>query len=242
MVQYRKGLINSTTALISSGISIKLGFIPDKFTILNYTKTVAGSGVGYSEWINGVVPTDKALISTYTAGAPVVTLLASAGISPVTLGADWQNTIYTITGISSANPAVVTLSSLTPTNGMTLVNGMTVTISGVNGVTGLNTNRYIVTSVGVDAATAFRLYDLFGNPVDTTTLGTYTSGGQLDLISYPPTAPVLDAVTGQVLTPSYPAGLQYDMGWEGVSLASGVLGSNGDVLWWEAITETPTGW
>lgn len=236
-MQYRNGIINSTTALISSGISLPLGFVPDRFTITNYTKTAAQSGVGYSEWINGVVATDKALISTYTAGAPVVSLLASAGVTPVNSGGNWQNTIYTITGISAATPAVVTVASLTPANSKTLVNGMTVTISGVRGCTNLNTNRYIVSGI---SGSTFTLYDTFGNAV--TAVGTYVSGGQLDVISYPPTAPVLDPVNGQVLVPGSPAGLQLDIGYAGVTLASGVLGSNADVLYWEAFFETPTGW
>ena len=239
MSQYRNGIINSTTALISSGVTLNLGFIPDKFTILNYTKTAAGSGVGFSQWIRNVTADGTALISTYTAGAPVVTLLGSNGITGVALGGDWQNTQYTITGITNANPGVVTVTSLSPTNTMTLVNGMTVTLSGVGGMTQVNQQRFIV--AGISGST-FKLYDLFGNPVDTTTFGTYTSGGVVNQISYPPTTATLNPVTGQVLVPAQPAGNQYDIGYEGVSLASGVLGSNNDVLWWEAFYSTPTGW
>ncbi len=237
MSQYRNGIINSTTALISSGVTLPLGFIPDRFTILNYTKTAAQSGVGFSEWIRNVVANDKALISTYSAGVPTVSLLASTGVTGVTLGGDWQNTIYTITGISSATPAVVTVSSAQPTNSLALVNGMTFTISSVVGVTNVNTQRFIVSGL---SGTTFNLYDTFGNPV--TAVGTYVSGGQMDVISYPPTAPVLNPVNGQVITPGQPAGNQYDIGYQGVSLASGVLGSNGDVLYWEAFYSTPTGW
>lgn len=239
MSQYRNGIINSTTALISSGVTLPIGFVPDRFTILNYTKTAAQTGVGFSEWINKVVASGKALISTYAAGVPTVSLLASAGVTPVVLGADWRNTQYTITGITNANPGVVTVSSVSPTNSLTLVNGMTFTISGVVGTTGLNTNRYVVAGL---SGTSFNLYDTFGNPVDTTALGTYVSGGELNVISYPPTAPTLDPVTGQVLIPGQPAGNQFDIGYEGVSLGSGVLGSNGDVLYWEAFFSTPTGW
>lgn len=237
MVQYRKGIINSTGA----AVTLKLGFVPDKFTITNYTKTAAApaAGVCYSEWIRNVVADDKAIIDTYTAGAPVRSILASNGVTPVTLGGDWQNTIYTITGITNANPGVVTVAAVTPTNSMTLVNGMTFTISGVNGVKGLNTNRFVVAGL---SGTTFNLYDTFGNPVDTTALGTYVSGGQMDVISYPPTAPVLDPVTGQVITPGSPAGLQYDIGYQGLTLGTGVIGSSADVLFWEAFLETPTGY
>lgn len=235
MSQYRTGKINSTTALISSGIILNLGFVPDKVEIFNYTKWTAASGVNKSLWIKNVVPNAYAMIETI--GIP--STITSNGITPVSVGGNWQNTIYTITAITNANPGVVTVASVTPTNSRTLVNGMTVTISSVNGMLGVKTNRYIVAGL---VGTSFNLYDLFGNPVDTTAFGTYVSGGQLDVISYPPTAPILDAVTGQVLTPGYPAGLQLDIGYQGVNLGSGVLGSDGDVLQWEAWYSTPTGW
>ena len=169
------------------------------------------------------------------------TLLTSNGITPVILGGDWQNTIYSITGISNASPGVVTVASATPTNSLPLVNGMTFTISGVNGMRNLNTNRFVVAGL---SGTTFNLYDTFGNPVDTTGLGTFTTSpnGEMDVISYPPTAPVLNPVNGQVITPGSPAGLQLDIGYEGLTLGTGVVGSSGDVLWWEAEYSTPTGW
>lgn len=241
MGQYRNGIINSTGA----AVNLALGFVPDVFRITNYTKTVAQSGVGFSEWIRNVVPSGDALISTYTAGVPTVSLLTSNGVTPVILGGDWQNTIFTITGISNANPAVVTVATIAPTNSIPLANGMTVTVSGVVGVQGLNTNRYIVSNLTISGggpAYTFTLYDTFGYPVNTIGQGTYVSGGELDVISYPPTAPVLNPVNGQVITPGSPAGLQYDIGYEGVTLGTGVVGSSADVLWWEAFYATPTGW
>ncbi len=241
MSQYRNGIINSTGA----AVTLALGFVPDRFTVVNYTKTAAApaAGVCYSEWINNVVASGAAIIDTYTAGAPVRSILGSNGFTPVLLGGNWQNTIYTITAISNANPGVVTVSSVNPSNSMVLVNGMTVTISGVVGMTGLNTNRFVVAGIsGSTGSQTFKLYDTFGNPVNTTSLGTYVSGGQLNVISYQPTAPVLNSVTGQVITPGAPAGLQYDTGSEGITLGTGVVGANNDVLYWEAFYSTPTGW
>jgi hypothetical protein len=238
MGQYRNGIINSTGA----AVSLALGFVPDKFNVTNYTVLAADSAspaVGYAEWFRNVVPSGDALVNTYTSGAPVTTLITSNGFTPVVLGGDWQNTLYTITGITNANPGVVTVSSVSPTNSLTLVNGMTFTISGVSGMTGLNTNRFVVAGL---SGTTFNLYDTFGNPVNTTALGTYVSGGEMDVISYPPTAPVLNPVTGQVITPGSPAGLQYDIGYEGITLGTGVVGASGNVLFWEAFYATPTGW
>jgi Ubiquitin-activating enzyme E1 FCCH domain len=243
-MQYRTGTINSTTALIASGVNLNLGFVPDVFRTYNTTVLMAGTltGVGNTYWVKKF-PNASAIIETFTAGVTATSKITTNGITPVILGGDWQNTIYTITGITNANPGVVTVSNVQPTNSMLLVNGMTVTISGVVGMTGLNTNRFIVTAIsGTTGSQTFALYDTFGHPVNTTALGTYVSGGQLDVISYPPTAPVLDAVTGQVVTPGNPAGLQLDIGFEGLLLGSGVLGSNGDVIFWEALDMTPTGW
>lgn len=241
MSQYRSGIINSTTALISSGVTLPLGFIPDRFEIKNLTKlevaTPNSATPAETLWLKPM-PNASALQTTYTAGAPAVSYVTSNGITPQILGADWQNTQYVITGISSATPAVVTVSSASPTNTLPLANGMTITISGVNGVTNVNGNRFIVSGL---SSTNFNLYDTFGNAV--TAAGTFTSSPNAiaNQISYPPTAPILNPVNGQIITPAQPAGNQYDIGYEGLFLGSAALGQNGDVLWWEAIEQTPTG-
>lgn len=250
MVQYRYGTINSTTDLIASGLMLNLGFIPDRFKIWNLSilevNPPNSATVGETLWLKGM-PNASALQTTYTAGAGAVSYITSNGVTPQIIGGDWQSTQYTITGVTKANPGVVTVSTISPTNTMTLENGMTVTISEVNGMIQLNTNRYIVsnlTIVGGGPTYTFTLYDLFGNPVDTTGFGTFTSSpsATANQISYPPTAPVLNAVNGQVITPAQPAGNQYDIGYEGLLLGSAVLGANGNVLKWEAIYQTPTGW
>ena len=232
-MQYRNGIINSTAA----AVSLNLGFVPDKFQVTNYTKSAATNGVTSSFWINKVMANANAFITTETSGAPVQTLITTNGFTPL-FGGNFQNTNYVITGITNANPGVVTVSSVSPTNTMTLANGMTATISGVNGMR-INPTRVVI--VGL-SGTSFNMYDLFGNPINTTSLGTYVSGGDLDVFSYPPTAPVLDPVTGQVITPGSPAGLQRDIGYYGITLGTGVVGSNADVLFWEAFYSTPSGW
>jgi len=228
MSQYRNGIVVSTGA----AFSLDLGFVPDRFTVTNYTKTAAQTGIGFSEWMNNVVATDKAFISTLTGGAPVISLLASAGFTPVSLGADWATEQATVTGISKANPGVVTCTQ-------TWNNGDTVTLSGVVGMIQVNQQRYIVAN---RSGSVFSLYDLFGNPVNTTAFGTYVSGGIANRISTPVIAPVLNATTGQVITPSQPPGNFYDVGYQGITLGTGVVGSNADVLYWEAFLETPTGY
>lgn len=215
MGQYRNGYFTSTAA----AVTLELGFVPDKVEIVNYTKTVAApaAGVCYSFWINGVVASGSALIDTYTAGAPVRSLLSSNGVTAYNSGGLWLPTQATITGASKANPCVITSTA----HGFST--GDTVTISGVVGMVQLNTNRYIITRID---ANSFSLKDLFGNPVDSTAYSTYVSGG----------------IANKISTNSTPPGNQYDTGGSGVILGTGVVGSSNDVIFWEAFLETPTGW
>ena len=74
----------------------------------------------------------------------------------------------TITGITQANPGVVTSTA----HGLS--NGDTVVISGVVGMTQVNGKRFTVASV---AANTFALQDIDGNNVNTTSYTTYVSGG-----------------------------------------------------------------
>lgn len=242
-MQYRNGTF--TVANPAAAVSLQLGFVPDRINVYNLTVLEVNppnsANVAQSWWINGM-PDASANRIIYTAGAPAASYVTSNGFTPITNGGDWYNTQYTITGISKANPGVVTLSSLTPTNTQTLANGMIVTISGVNGMTQVNQNRYVVAAVGVDGATKFRLYDLFGNPVDTSGFGTYTSGGIVNQISYPATAPTISATTGQITAQGNPAGNQYDIGYDGITIGTSALGAAGEVMWWEAFYSTPTGW
>ncbi len=237
-MQYRNGTFASTGA----AVTLKLGFLPDRVTTVNYTATATdATAVFQSDFYRNATPTGYAvqLSKTITTGAVTEANITSNGFTLVNLGGDWQSTQYTITGVSKANPGVVTVSSLSPTNTLTLVNGMTVTISNVVGMVQLNQNRYIVSGI---SGSTFTLYDLFGNPVDTTGFGTYVSGGIVNEISYPATGPTIDATTGQITAQGNPAGNQYDIGYQGVTLGTGVVGASTNVIFWEAWTQTPTGW
>ena len=74
----------------------------------------------------------------------------------------------TITGITQANPGVVTSTAHGYSNGDTVV------ITGVVGMTQVNGKRFKVASV---AANTFQLQDIDGNNVNTTSYTAYTSGG-----------------------------------------------------------------
>ena len=74
----------------------------------------------------------------------------------------------TITGITQANPGVVTSAAHGYSNGDTVV------ITGVVGMTQVNNKRFKVASV---ATNTFELQDIDGNNVNTTSYTAYTSGG-----------------------------------------------------------------
>lgn len=74
----------------------------------------------------------------------------------------------TITGITKANPGVVTSTSHGYSNGDTVV------ITGVVGMTEVNGKRFKVASV---ATNTFQLQDIDGNNVNTSSYTTYSSGG-----------------------------------------------------------------
>jgi len=74
----------------------------------------------------------------------------------------------TITAITQANPGVITSTA----HGYS--NGDWITISGVVGMVLLNGNTFIIAGV---TANTYTLTDLFGNVINTTSYGTYISGG-----------------------------------------------------------------
>lgn len=76
----------------------------------------------------------------------------------------------TITGVSQANPAVLTYSGTDPTN------GQEVWVNGVGGMKQVNGRWFIVTNVNTGAKT-FQLYTTDGNAVNSTAYTAYTTGG-----------------------------------------------------------------
>ncbi len=97
------------------------------------------------------------------------TVVASSTPVSTTLGANVTPGVaqLPISGVTNANPAVVTCTG--PTS-LAPGQSMTVTISGVNGVAGVN-GTFVGTYVGANG---------FSIPVDTTSAGTYTSGGSVE--------------------------------------------------------------
>ena len=216
-MQYRKGTF--TTTITPTARNIDLGFEPTKFVMYNYTSQSVNSIVGATYFAG--MPDASALLLTRAATGQIPSLITSAGFTPYSTGASFDTTTSTITAVTKALPGVVTVSAVNA-----LVEGATVTISNVGGMTQLNTNRYVVTNLVTTGPITFQLYDTFGNAVDTTNFGTYTSGGQINVIS------------NEVAPP----GLVYDEGVAGITLGTGLFPVTADVWYWEAFLETPTGY
>lgn len=96
-------------------------------------------------------------------------------------------TLYQITNISNSFPGVVTLSAVTGPTSLAVALGQTVTISKVVGMNQINDLRFIVANLDTNAMT-FELYDLYYKPFSTTNFIPYISGGEMNIISFPPTA------------------------------------------------------
>ena len=96
------------------------------------------------------------------------TLLFAAGANK--LFRYWPTKIATITGATKANPCVITAT------GHGFRTGISVTISGVGGMTQLNGNTYVITVIDANS------FSLDG--VNSTAYGTYTSGGSAATYKY----------------------------------------------------------
>lgn len=78
-----------------------------------------------------------------------------------------------ITAITNSNPGIVTVTSAAG-----IADGDKVQINYASGMTEVNGGKYIVTNL---VGNSFDLYDISGNPVDTTTFGIYTANGILSI-------------------------------------------------------------
>ena len=96
-------------------------------------------------------------------------------------------TVYRITDITQDVPGQVTLATVADPNSFAVANGMTVTISKVQGMYQVNDERYVIGSFDSMAQT-FRLYTNRGFPVDTSGFTPYIAGGEINIISYVPPA------------------------------------------------------
>lgn len=185
--------------------NITLPFYPDKVEWFNYTKFGTNTNNIQGVWFRDMPAGDALIIARGTTDL-TSTLEATNGITNASTAGGFTNQHVTITGITTATPAVVTAAS----HG--LVDGDRVVITKVIGTMAaeINNNTYVV---DVLTANTFALYDVYGLPI--TTVGAYTSSGQITK-----TGPELDVVDNP---PTYI-----------LTLGSAIMGADNDVLYFVA--------
>lgn len=155
---------------------------------------------------------------------------ATNGFTELNLPGGQATSHATISGISQADPGVVTHSAYTfQTNQIVRLTDLGQVTPVLNrGMGALNNNRYRIT---VLSPTTFSLKDVItGEPIDTTTMDAYVSGGRITLethvisLNNPQVAPYSD------LNPYDPNPYKYDSVTYQLTAGTAVMGSDGDVF------------
>lgn len=193
--------------LQSAGVAynLVLPWQADKFEWWNYTKYGTNDQNLSGVWFRDM-PAGDALIVHRGTTTLTSTLETTNGITVANTSGGFTNQHVTITGITTASPAVVTAAS----HGLST--GDRIVITKVVGTIGPEVNNQTFV-VDVLSANTFGLYDIYGLPI--TTVGSYTSGGQLTKTG--PSLGVVDAPVSYILT-----------------LGSAVMGNDNDVIYFQA--------
>lgn len=222
---------------ISAGTAhtFRFNFQPDKVVFNNlsdWTATAAGRPI--STWFRDQTTAAHAYqqqVIDSSAGASFNFLdTAINGFTVADLPGGQATSHATISGISQADPGVVTHSAYTfQTNQIVRLTDLGQVTPLVNrGMGALNNNRYRIT---VLSATTFSLKDVItGEPIDTTTMDAYVSGGRITLethvisLNNPQVTPYSD------LNPYDPNPYKYDPVTYQLTAGTAVMGSDGDVF------------
>lgn len=194
--------------LQSGGVAynLVLPWQADKLEWFNYTKFATNSNNCQGVWFRDMPAGDALIIARGTTDL-TSTLETTNGVTINNLAGGFTDEHKTITGITTATPGVVTVTS----HG--LVDGQRVVITKLTGNIGneLNGNTYVV---DVLTANTFALYDVYGLPI--TVASTYSaSGGQITITG--PDLGIVDAA------PTYR-----------LLLGTAVMGADNDVLYIQA--------
>ncbi len=193
--------------LQSAGVAynLVLPWQADKFEWWNYTKYGTNDQNLSGVWFRDM-PAGDALIVHRGTTTLTSTLETTNGVTIANTAGGFTNQHVTITGITTATPGVVTATS----HGLS--SGDRIVITKVVGTIGPEVNNQTFV-VDVLSANTFGLYDIYGLPI--TTVGSYTSGGQLTKAG--PSLGVVDAPVSYILT-----------------LGSAVMGNDNDVIYFQA--------
>lgn len=204
--QRELGQVTSTYAcyLESDGgaYNLTLPWQADKIEWFNYTKYATNSENLQGVWFRDFPAGDALIVARGTTDL-TSTLEVTNGVTDASTDAAFTDQHVTITGITTATPAVVTAAS----HG--LADDDRVMITKVIGTMApeVNNKQFVVQ---VLTANTFALYDVYGNAV--TTAGAYSSSGQLTKVG--PSLGIVNAPASYVYT-----------------LGTAVMGNDSDVLY-----------
>jgi hypothetical protein len=193
--------------LQSAGVAYNL-ILPwqaDKLQWWNYTKWATNTQNLNGVWFRDF-PAGDALIIDRGTTTLTSTLEATNGVTVANTAGGFADEHVTITGISTAGPAVVTAS------GHGLADDDRVVITKVIGTMAAEVNNKTFV-VDVLSSSTFALYDTAGNAI--TTVGSYSSSGQINKTG--PSLGVVNAPVSYILT-----------------LGTAVMGNDNDVIYFEA--------
>ena len=226
---------------ISAGTAhtFRFNFQPDKVTFYNLSDwTATALGKPISTWFRGQTTAAHAFQQQVidSAAAQSFNFLDTAtnGFTVADLPGGQATSHATISGITQADPGVVTHSAYTFQNNQ-IVRLTNLGDCGVvqHGMDELNNNRYKIT---VLSGTTFSLKDVItGEPIDTTTFTAYVSGGIITLETH-----VISLNNPQVtpysnLNPYDPNPYQYDPVTYQLTAGTSVMGSDGDGFLMEVV-------
>lgn len=188
-----------------SAYNLQTPWQADKLEIYNYTQYGTNDKILQSVWFRDF-PAGDALIINRGTTTLTSTLEGTNGVTIANSSGGFASEHKTITGITTATPAVVTATSHGYSTGDRVV--ITKVIGSM--AQEINNNTYVVNVID---ANTFSLYDVYGAPI--TTVGSYSSSGQSTL-----TGPSLGIVNSPIL--------YY------LTLGTSVVGANSDVMYFVA--------
>jgi hypothetical protein len=194
--------------IISAGAAYNLTtpFQADKFEWFNYTEYATNSQMIQGVWFRDF-PSAAALIINRGTTTLTSTQASTNGVTIANVKPGFVSENQALTNITTATPAVVTVSSTAA-----YTTGDRVIITKVAGNMGseVNNKEFVINVIN---STTFSLYDIYGIPF--TTLATYTSGGSVNLEG--PSLGIVNSPGSFILT-----------------LGTDIMGSSADVIYFQA--------
>jgi len=205
-------------------------FQPDKVTFYNYTKYGTNDTFVQSTWFRNFPAGDALQIGVGTAPAAKIALEATDGFTEANTSGGVSSRHATISGISAADPCVVTHSTYTfQDNQIVRITDLGDVGATDNGMGQLNNLRFKITVVN---STSFSLKDVItGEAIDSLAYTAYVAGGRIALetavitLNNPQVAPYSNT------NPYDPNPYAYDPITYKLTAGTAVMGANSDVFY-----------